>query len=119
MPEDAKIRVYYDGSCSMCSRFCRMIEKSPHSDKIEQVDYTAENFDAEAEGLDREALDRELHARRNDGEVLRGFDAIVAIWDVSGKTWLARLGRLPVVHGLCAWCYRIFARNRHWFGNEQ
>ncbi len=116
MAQDAKLRLYYDGSCPVCSRFCRTIEKSPHSDLIEKVDYTAEGFDAKREGLDRDALDRELHARRNDGKILRGFDAILAVWELSGRTWLARLGGLPLVHGLGVLGYRLFARHRHWFG---
>ncbi|MFW6286587.1 MAG: thiol-disulfide oxidoreductase DCC family protein [Candidatus Sumerlaeota bacterium] len=113
------LRVYYDGSCSVCNRFCKMVGRSEHSDRIEMVDFTADGFVPAEEGLGARALEEGLHAKKPDGEIVRDFDAILAVWEALDRKLLSFLGHLPVVHFLMQWGYRFFARHRHWFNREK
>ena len=84
------------------------------------VDIAEPGFDPAPLGVDLPALNRELHARLPDGRMLTGLDSILAAQALTGRRWVVRLLRVPVVRGALAPLYRRFARNRHaasrWLG---
>mgnify|MGYP000485190056 CR=1 FL=1 len=64
-------------------------------------------------GLDPAALNKVLHVRLPDGELVTGLAAFTAIWDVlPGFGLLARAARLPLVNPLLRGGYRVFAALR-------
>jgi predicted DCC family thiol-disulfide oxidoreductase YuxK len=112
----SKLILYYDGLCPVCSREVRHYHGiRGAAEQVEFVDYTDPAFDAAAEGLDRQALDRYLHARLPDGRMQVGYDAFVALWRaVPGYGWLARLASHRLLRPLFRLGYGCFAKVRPW-----
>ena len=77
-----ELTVYYDGLCHLCSREIEFYQKHQYGDKIQWIDISSSTFDANAAGLDSNALNFYLHARLPSGEVLQGVDSFIEIWKV-------------------------------------
>jgi len=108
------LQVYYDGACPVCRRAMGKVRARLGDSGVVYVDISAPGFDAAAYGLERAAVRRALHVRLPDGRVVRGIDAVAALWDRMGaRRWLARLVRLPLLHGLSGIVYGFVARHRH------
>ena len=108
------LTLYYDGLCPLCSREIAHYRKKVVGDAVHFVDVTEPAFDAAAHGLDARRIHRLMHVKV--GEELRvGLDAFIALWEaIPAYRRLARLARLPVLHGLLSLGYRAFAVVRPW-----
>lgn len=107
------LTVYYDGACPLCSREIDHYRKKDTAGRLRLVDIAAPGFDARAAGLDPAAVNKFLHVRLPDGELVTGLAAFTAIWDVlPGFGLLARAARLPLVNPLLRGGYRVFAAVR-------
>ena len=52
---------------------------------------------------------KRLYVQTNSGELLSGVEALLSIWyALPDFGWLARIGRLPVLHGAVAVLYDLF-----------
>lgn len=108
-----KITVYYDGLCRVCSREIEHYKRCGGSEDLNFVDITRLDFDAQAEGLDPQAVHRFLHVRRRDGSVIAGVEAFVQIWSALPRyQWAARLAKIAIVRYGLEGFYRIFVRIR-------
>ncbi len=77
----AKLKVYYDGACHLCSREIDVYRKKDSSHKLELIDISLDSFNAQKEGLDPEEVNKAFHTKTPDGKVLSGVDAFLAIWE--------------------------------------
>lgn len=111
-----KLIIYYDGLCHACSWEMKKFHAKPEAqEKIDFVDYTAPEFDAQAEGLTRDSLDRYLHVKLPSGEVRVGVEALIEIWQrVPGWSWAARLVSFPLLKPFVRVGYFCFAHVRRW-----
>ena len=66
----ARLSVYFDGLCPLCSREIAHYRKRVTPEAVEFVDIAAPGFDPVALGFDRVRVHRHLHARF-DGTALR------------------------------------------------
>lgn len=109
-----KFAIYYDGLCHACSwEMKKFHAKQEAREQIDFIDYTAPEFDAPAEGLNREALDRYLHVKMPTGEIRVGVDALIEIWRrVPGWSWAARLASFPLLKPIFRLGYFCFAHVR-------
>ncbi len=111
MPE--KLKILYDGNCIVCDREIAHYSRI-RPEAFELVDISAPEFDPSRFGLERAAVDLNLHVLTEAGEVRIGVDAFACIWDrIPGYAIAGRLIRLPVVYSLAKIGYAIFAGNRH------
>jgi predicted DCC family thiol-disulfide oxidoreductase YuxK len=110
----ARLKVYYDGLCHLCSREINHYAGVPGSqERIEFVDISDPSFDPRAEGVDALKVQKYFHAKRGDGTVLVGLDAFMAMWRVTpGYHWLATLAGLPVIKPMLQILYAGFAEVR-------
>jgi len=110
---DGKIKIYYDGTCSMCSGVVNKIEKSSAGHKFESLDASDGNSEA---GITQEDAMHEVYVLDEDGTMHKGADGIIKVLEQYPR-WclLARLGRLPVIKQLVNFGYRAVAANRHRF----
>jgi predicted DCC family thiol-disulfide oxidoreductase YuxK len=110
------IRVFYDGSCSVCAREMEHYLRRQHGGRIVVVDIIASDFDPEPWRISREAFLYELHVIGRKGSVYRGVDAFWAIWQAfPASSRYGLLGffiNLPVVNPLARLVYKGFARIR-------
>lgn len=107
------IKIYYDGLCHLCSREINHYRRQSGAEKIGFIDITDLEFDAVAEGLDPQAVHRELHVRREDGSVVVGVDAFLEIWSVLPRYHFAeKIGRKAPMRNILEAGYFVFARVR-------
>ncbi|MEL6601210.1 MAG: DUF393 domain-containing protein [Pseudomonadota bacterium] len=98
MTDQAAAReVFYDGACPLCRA-----EIDQYRGMVADGSVTWTNVADEEplpEGLDRETLLARFHARREDGEVVSGARAFLAVWrQMKSLRWLALiLDRQPFI----------------------
>lgn len=108
-----KMKVYYDNLCLACSAEINHYKKQIGSEKIEFIDITSSQFNAEAEGLDPFAVHKIMHARKADGSLVTKVEAFIAIWEQLPKyQWLYNASQKKSVRFLMDQGYIAFATIR-------
>jgi predicted DCC family thiol-disulfide oxidoreductase YuxK len=110
------LRIFYDGSCSVCATEVERYGKMDHAGRLVLVDISAPEFDPGPFGIALADFMYQMHAIDRTGRVYRGVEAFRAIWQAfPASTLLGLLGMLitlPVLNPLARLCYRGFARIR-------
>jgi predicted DCC family thiol-disulfide oxidoreductase YuxK len=108
------VTLYYDGLCPLCSREIAHYRKKTGGDALRFIDVTDPKFDAAEQGLDPKRINRVMHVKVGD-ELRVGVDAFIAVWEaIPSYRRLARIARLPGMHGLLTLGYHFFALPRPW-----
>ncbi len=110
------LQVFFDGSCSVCSREMEAYRRKNHGGRLLFVDIGAPEFDPTPFGIPLDTFMYEMHCIDREGRIYRGVEAFRAIWlafPASARyRLLAALVDLPGVNRLARFVYRLFARNR-------
>lgn len=109
------LTVLYDGGCPLCRREIDHYRQLQPLDTALPVCFTDISDTAKPvpSGFDRAQLLARFHVQRQDGEVLNGAPAFLALWSVlPGWRWLALLGRVPGFTWLMERTYLLFLRFR-------
>lgn len=108
----ARLQIYYDGHCHLCSREIEHYRKRAIPGDVDFIDIASQSFDAIREGFDPKRVQLHLHARL-DGQLYIGVDAFLAIWKViPGYNWANKFVGFPGIYHLTRIAYSIFARIR-------
>lgn len=117
MPE-FPLKVFYDGSCYVCSTEMFVYMRKEHGGRLEFVDISDPAFNPREYGISLDEFMYQMHAIDRGGHVYRGVDAFRAIWQAfPGSAWygfLSGLTTLPVAGPLARLAYRTFARFRRY-----
>jgi predicted DCC family thiol-disulfide oxidoreductase YuxK len=107
------MKVFYDGSCGLCSREIAFYKRLPSTAPIEWVDI-ARNSDVLAEhGLSFEEAMRFFHIVGDDGNIRSGVDAFLYLWaKIVPFQSLGFIVGLPVIKPIALWSYAKFANWR-------
>lgn len=116
----APILVFYDGHCSVCRASAAHFTKLDNSRGIiECVDFRTDPAAPQRAGTTAQSLEATLHARVPGGALLRGPEAIRAVYAALGRGRRAGWTSLPVIRPVVDAAYRLFAKNRlRWFGDS-
>ncbi|MFZ2948409.1 MAG: DUF393 domain-containing protein [Desulfuromonadaceae bacterium] len=110
------IRVFYDGSCSVCAAEIEHYLSRNHGGRLLGVDISAPDFDPEPFRIPLAAFMYELHVIDGNGRIYRGVEAFRAIWGAfPDSTLYGLLGAIitmPLVNPLARLLYKCFARLR-------
>ena len=110
------LRVFYDGSCSVCAGEVERYGRIDRDRRLLLVDISAPDFDPGPLGITPAEFMYQMHAIDGAGRVYRGVEAFWAIWQAfPASTLLGLLGvliTLPLVNSLARLFYRGFARIR-------
>ena len=110
---DFPLRVFYDGSCSVCATEVERYGRKDRDGCLILVDISDPAFDAGFFGISLADFMYQLHAIDRSGRVFRGVEAFWAIWQAfPASTLLGLCGTMisvPLVNPLARLCYRIFA----------
>jgi len=110
------IRIFYDGSCSVCAAEIEHYLRLDHGGKLTAVDISAPDFDPGPHRITLNEFMYELHAIDRDGQIYRGVEAFRAIWQIfPSSTVYGLMGatiNLPVVNLIARLFYKGFARIR-------
>jgi predicted DCC family thiol-disulfide oxidoreductase YuxK len=110
-PEEAEVRVWYDGGCPLCVREIATMRRLDRRGAIDFVDIEGGAYCP----LDRETLLARFHARERGGPLLSGAAAFAAMW--RAIPWLRPLGllaRVPPILWILERGYRVFLNFRPW-----
>lgn len=110
------IRVFYDGSCSVCAREIEHYLRQDHGGRLVAVDISSPEFNPEPLGISLAAFMHEMHVIDRSGSVYRGVEAFRAIWQAFPASAMyaamATFVSLPVINPIAHLLYKGFARIR-------
>ena len=110
------IRVFFDGSCSVCTSEIDYYLRQENDGKLIAVDISAPDFDPEPYHISRDEFMHELHVIDQDGNVYRGTEAFQAILMMFPPLSVYRLMGgvigLPMVRPVAKLLYKGFAAVR-------
>jgi len=117
------LKVFYDGSCHVCSTEMFVYMRKDHGGRLEFVDISDPDFNPQNYGISLDDFTSRMHAIDRSGTVYRGVDAFQAIWRAfPGSSWYKFLGTLtdfPLVSPVARLSYRIFARLRKYLPKKK
>lgn len=100
--------VYFDGSCPLCTFEIACYKSQAGGEEMDFVDISQENAQR-VDDLCLENAMRRFHVRTNNGELLSGARAFVAVWGSLRKwRWAAGLAQIPGCLLLLETVYRLF-----------
>jgi predicted DCC family thiol-disulfide oxidoreductase YuxK len=106
---DGHLTTFYNGACPICRRemeHYRRLDAEEGDGALGWCDVAQAPDALAAFGIGAEAAKRRLHVVDGDGRLHAGIDAFILLWEQMPRyRGLARLARLPVVHGIAAWGY--------------
>ena len=105
------LTVLFDGACPLCRREVSVYQALKPAQPVAWLDVSKPS--AALTPDDRARYLARFHVRREDGSLLSGAAAFVALWRVMpGWRWLARFAMLPGVTPVLEQLYRGFLRVR-------
>lgn len=112
------LRVFYDGSCYVCSTEIEHYLGLDHRGKLLAVDISAPGFDPGSYGLTLAACMNELHVIDDSGRIYRGVEAFWAIWQafpaVTAYGLMGTIITMPLVNPVARLLYKGFASVRRY-----
>ena len=109
----AALTLYFDGACPFCVKSMRQLGRWDTAGRLAFVDIAAPGFDPAPLGVDMAALNREVHGRTREGDLVVGIDTMLAAYTLAGRGWLVWPLRVRLLRPALAGCYRWFARHRY------
>ncbi|MBQ1782067.1 MAG: DUF393 domain-containing protein [Gammaproteobacteria bacterium] len=106
------LTMLYDGDCALCSREVVLLKSRAKPERLRFQDIRAADFDRTGVGVSQQELLAALHVMSADGALLRGPEAMRAVYTAVGWDCLVRLSRLPLLSQLFDGGYWAFARWR-------
>jgi predicted DCC family thiol-disulfide oxidoreductase YuxK len=111
-PTSPALTVLYDGACPLCRREIGVYRNLRSETSVCFADVSDASVSLPA-GTTRQQLLARFHVQRQDGVLLSGAQAFLALWAaLPGWRWLALAGRVPGVAWLMERAYRLFLRGR-------
>lgn len=112
---NAKLVVFYDGSCPACIKDRRWYEKlaGKTGESVEWLDITGRDDELRSEGIDPYRALRELHVKDTQGRIHREMDAYILLMSrVPVLKPLAWLIGLPLIRPGLARLYHAWVSRR-------
>lgn len=112
--ENMQLKVFFDGSCHLCSREIAHYKKHPRAkEKLDFVNIAASDFDPGQKGPSKKDFMKAMHIQKTDGEFVKGVEAFLLLWkELEIFPILTRLANIQVFRILMEIGYWIFARLR-------
>lgn len=106
------LTVLYDGACPLCRREIGVYRNLRSDSAVCFADVSDASVSLPA-GTTRQQVLARFHVQRENGELLSGAKAFLALWaTLPGWRWLSLTGRVPGAAWLMERAYRLFLRGR-------
>ncbi len=107
-----KLTIFYDGTCPLCAKEMRALEKKDTHKQIRTVDIYSDTFSGYPQ-IDPTKANTILHALDHNDKLLLGLDVTYRAWQLVGRGWLYAPLRWPLIRLVADWLYLRFANNRY------
>ncbi|MDH0867707.1 DUF393 domain-containing protein [Mitsuaria sp. GD03876] len=107
------LTLYFDGACPICHGEMHNLMLRNEAGLLRFVDISTPGFSEVPPGTDLRALMDLMHARRADGRLAIGAEAIRLAYRGARLDGLARVMDLPLLRTFCDRAYPVLARNRY------
>lgn len=111
---DYPLTLLYDSSCPVCKLEMDNLRERDTLHKLNFVDASAADFDADKYGVSLAEAMRVIHGIKPDGTVVTGVETIHLAYRAVGLGWLTAASNLPLLKPVFSWAYEHVAKNRHW-----
>lgn len=112
-PSIYPLTIYYDASCPLCNGEMQNLMLRNTSGHLRFVDVSPAEFVSPLADTPREDLMSLIHARRADGQLVRGVDVFQLAYRAVGLAWVVAPTNWPVLRQLARKAYPLLARNRY------
>jgi predicted DCC family thiol-disulfide oxidoreductase YuxK len=106
------LTLMYDAACPVCALEMDHLRSRNHEGKLAFIDIAAPGFDPTPFGATLAEMNAEIHARRADGQVIRGVQVLRLAYEAVGLGWVMRPTAWPPFKTASEAGYRVFARHR-------
>ncbi len=109
-----KIKLLYDGECSLCMREVNFLQKKDGGRGIINfVDIADRDYSAaDNSGIDYETAMRRIHAITNQGEIITNVEVFRRVYEELGMGWVYAVTKLPILGAIANFLYGIWAKWR-------
>lgn len=103
------LKAFYDGACYVCDGEVNLYKK--YNSSIEWINIASPDFDAKKYKLTAKAVDASLHTIDEHGNIHKGIDSFILIWNQLPKPYpyFSIIIKLPVIYTLAKIGYACFA----------
>lgn len=106
--QDAKLSVYYDGACPICTREIDFYRRRTDAESVAWIDVSRCDAAEVRPGLTRGQALARFHVAAADGRLISGGPAFAALWSVvPGFRWLGLLFRSRPAAAALEGAYRV------------
>jgi predicted DCC family thiol-disulfide oxidoreductase YuxK len=112
-----KPTIFYDRLCPVCNFEVNMLRKKDRNNAISFVDITQADFIPEKYGKQLQDFIGSIHGINRQGELIKGVDVFVEIYQAIGLGWVYSWTRWPIICPIVDFAYLIFAKIRPSFSN--
>ncbi|MEO8153954.1 MAG: DUF393 domain-containing protein [Rhizobacter sp.] len=106
------LTLLYDAGCPVCALEMDHLRSLNAEGRLVFIDIGVAGFDPSAYGATLAEMNAEIHARRADGEVIRGVQVLRLAYDAVGLGWVLRPTAWPPLRAMSDAGYRLFAKHR-------
>lgn len=107
------LTIYYDASCPLCNGEMSNLMLRNVDGLLAFVDASPSDFVSPLPGTSREDLMELLHARKANGEVIKGVEVFRLAYSAVGLGWVTAPTSWPILGWLADKAYPVLARNRY------
>lgn len=107
------LTLYYESACPLCNAEMTNLMLRNAEGLLVFADVSAPGFNALPEGAGMADVLELIHARRADGQLVKGVEVFRLAYEAVGLNWVTTALRLPVLGTLAERFYPALARNRH------
>lgn len=106
------LTIFYDGACGLCSGKMLKYKNLDKFSRLSFIDISSSNFNAESYNLDPQLVQEYIHVRDASGEIVRGVDGFIWIWQAIGFKLPAFL-KIPFIKLIAKIIYKFVSKLRY------
>ena len=112
MEPNYDIEMFYDGTCPLCLRETRLLQRLDRRGRLRFTNIAAADFQAADVGKSLNQLMATIHGRLPDGSWVVGVEVFRQMYSAVGMGPLVWVTRLPIIKQVLNMGYTVFAKNR-------
>ena len=106
---ERRLKVFFDGSCPLCSREIKFYRRLAGSNKCYWIDANTMSAGEIPSKLTREDLLKRFHVEHSTEGFLSGALAFAMLWsEMFGRSWIYKFVKWPIVTFVAELAYRGF-----------